>query len=321
MIDEVVRFLEPRAGGRYVDATLGGGGHALAILEASGPDGLLLGLDRDPDAIAATKSRLGAFEDRTTFVCDRYSRLKTVLEETGYGHPSERGPAVDGIVLDAGVSSYQLDTPDRGFSFRDDGPLDMRMSRSGQTCGELLDTVGERELARILKNYGETTHSRKLARAILERRESGELNTTGDLAELVVEIIEVGPRQKRIHPATQVFQALRIAVNQELRELEELCTRVPDLLADDGVAVIISFHRLEDRVVKRMFASHSRGPDIPASIPLTEDARGVGPLDVLTRRPIRPGEREVQRNPRARSARLRAARRRRDSTTQTSLRS
>ena len=313
MTEEVVRYLEPRAGGQYVDATLGGGGHALAILKASAPDGRLLGLDQDPDAIAAARERLHSFEHRITFVCNRYSHLKQVLLETGYGYPLSRGPAVDGIVVDAGVSSHQLDTPTRGFSFRDDGPLDMRMSRSGPTCGELLDTLEEKDLARILRQYGEVPMSRRLARRILEKRRSGELDSTRELAELVAGIVRRGPRKKRIHPATLVFQALRIAVNRELDELEALCHQVPDLLADDGVAVFIAFHRLEDREVKRAFASHSRGPDIPASVPITEDARAKGPLEVLTRRPVRPGEAEVGSNPRARSARLRAARRRTDS--------
>ena len=321
MTEEVVRYLEPRAGGRYVDATVGGGGHALAILEASAPDGQLLGLDLDPDAITAARQRLQSFGQRVTFVCDRYSHLKRVLAETGYGYALDRGPAVDGIIVDAGVSSHQLDTPARGFSFRNDGPLDMRMSRSGSTCGEILDAIDEDELARILREYGEARHSRRLARSILEKRRNGELRSTRELAELVAAMVKRGPRKGRIHPATQVFQALRIAVNRELDDLETLCSQVPDLLADQGVAVFIAFHRLEDKVVKGAFASHARGPDLPASVPLTEDARPKGTLEVLTRRPVSPSEAEVGRNPRARSARLRAARRRAVSSPETTQRS
>jgi len=310
MTDEVVQFLAPRDGGRYVDATLGGGGHAAAILEASSPTGTLLGIDRDPDAIEAARHRLAPFGDRVTLVCDRYSRLPEILKERSYGHPAEQGPEVDGLVLDAGVSSHQLDTPDRGFSFREDGPLDMRMGQSGMSCGELLDDLDNDALRRILREYGEVKRAGFLANRILERRREGALETTAQLADLVASLSPQRYGTKQIHPATLVFQALRIAVNGELDELSTLCDSLPAILRKTGVAVIISFHSLEDRTVKKAFIKNSRGPAIPAGVPLRQDEIELGPLEVLTRRPVRPAASEVETNARARSAKLRAVRRR-----------
>ena len=316
MTDEVVQFLEPRDGGRYVDATLGGGGHAAAILEASSPTGTLLGIDRDPDAIAAARHRLAAFGDRVTLVCDRYSRLPEILKEREYGHHAEHGPEVDGLVLDAGVSSHQLDTPDRGFSFREDGPLDMRMGQAGLSCAELLDQLDNDGLRRILREYGEVKRPGFIANRILEARRQGALETTAQLAELVASLSPPRYGAKQIHPATLVFQALRIAVNGELDELASLCDALPTILREAGVAVIISFHSLEDRTVKKAFNKNSRGPAIPAGVPLRQAELELGPLDVLTKRPVRPGATEIETNARARSAKLRAIRRRQERSSQ-----
>ena len=308
MANEVVQYIEPRAGGRYVDATLGGGGHAAAILEAAGPGGWLLGVDRDQEAIDAASVRLAEFGERAQVVQGRYGQLVSILDEAGYGHEVDGRRRVDGIVVDAGVSSHQLDTVGRGFSFREAGPLDMRMSQTGQTAGDLLDTLEVGQLAKILKDYGEVRRAGRVARAIIEARAQGRAANTAQLAAVVADITPGGVRFGRIHPATQVFQALRIAVNGELDDLDAFCQSLPDLLAEGGVAVVISFHSLEDRIVKRAFNSLSKGPDIPSSVPLTDAMRPRGPLEVLTRKPVRPSETEVDSNPRARSARLRAAR-------------
>lgn len=313
MLREVVAHLCPRAGGRYVDATLGGGGHAAAILEASAPDGQLLGVDRDPEAIAAARVRLAPFGERVTLVCDRYGRLPEVLRRTGYGAEGPDGAyCVDGLVLDAGVSSHQLDTAERGFSFANDGLLDMRMGADGPTCAQLLDRLDEPALAELLRRFGEVPDARRIAAAILRERRAGRLERTSQLAELVVALTPAKLRARsRTHPATRVFQALRIAVNEELADLEQVTDALPDVLCDGGVAAIISFHSLEDRIVKRALRRHEEGDRVPAGVPLRADQTTSGPLEVVTRQPLLPSDEEIAHNPRARSAKLRVARRRR----------
>jgi 16S rRNA (cytosine1402-N4)-methyltransferase len=282
LLEETLDALAPRSGGLYCDATLGGGGHSEAILERSAPDGRLIGVDRDPLALAAARERLAAHGDRVTFVHGSFGTLPALLDELGVGR-------VDGLLADVGVSSPQLDDPSRGFSFRQSGPLDMRMDTTrGLTAKELIDEQDAESLANLIYEYGEERRSRPIARSILKLRDAGELETTDDLRRAVIRV--TGPKRGRIDPATRTFQALRIAVNDELGELEALCGFAADLLNDDGVVALISFHSLEDRIVKWAF-------------------RGDEALKPLTKKPVQASDEEKQRNPRARTAKLRAARR------------
>ncbi len=284
LLEEALRWLAPRSGGRYVDCTVGAGGHAEALLEASAPDGELLGLDRDEAALRLATARLARFGARVTLRHAPFSEVGSVVRDV-FGSP------VDGLLADVGVSSMQLDRPERGFSFLREGPLDMRMdTSSGPTALQLLQRTPEPEIARILRDYGEERRARRIARALKTAVRAGRLRTTVDLRREVLGVLGA-PRPGRIDPATRTFQALRIAVNDELGELRALLAALPEVLADGAVAVIISFHSLEDRLVKHAFR---------------EDRR----LEVLTRRPTTASEPEVRRNRRARSAKLRAVRRR-----------
>lgn len=284
LCEETLRALDPRSGRVYVDATLGGGGHAEAILERSAPAGRLVAIDRDASALSAAGARLARFGERVTLVHGAFAELHRALAEAGV----ER---VHGLIADLGVSSPQLDRAERGFSLRAEGPLDMRMDpSSGETALELVGRLSERELADVIYQLGEERRSRPIARSIRRAYDEGQLTTTDDLRRAVVRA--VGPRRVGgIDPATRTFQALRIAVNDELGQLDALLARLPDVLEDDGVAVIIAFHSLEDRRVKHAF----RGSDV--WVP-------------LTKRPEIATEAERAENPRSRSAKLRAARRR-----------
>jgi 16S rRNA (cytosine1402-N4)-methyltransferase len=288
-----VEWLVPERGGFFVDATLGAGGHAEALL-ARGGGVRLLGIDRDPDALARARQRLARFGDRVTFREADFADLAAVLD--GF-------PAPDGILADLGVSSMQLDDGQRGFSFRRDGPLDMRMGRSGRSAADIVATASVEELTRIFRDFGEERMAAKIARGIVAERTRGPIQTTRHLARIVAE--EKGSREK-IDPATRVFQALRIEVNQELVALARFLAAASARLNEGGRLAVIAYHSLEDRIVKDAFRRESGvclcPPKLPACIC---GARMV--LRVLTRRPIRPGEAEVRRNPRSRSARLRVA--------------
>lgn len=282
MLEETLAHLTPTAGKVYVDATLGGAGHTSAILERSAPDGHVIGFDRDETALAAARHRLAERDSRVTFVHAPFAELGRMLPEVGHPH-------VDGVIADLGVSSPQLDHAERGFSFRADGPLDMRMDRSrGRTAAELIEDLSERELADVIYELGEERRSRPIARSIKRASGAGELETTSDLRRAVIRA--VGPKRGRVDPSTRTFQALRIAVNDELGQLDALLAALPDVLADGGVAVVISFHSLEDRKVKRFF-------------------KGQASLTPLTKKPQVASDEERARNPRSRSAKLRAARR------------
>jgi 16S rRNA (cytosine1402-N4)-methyltransferase len=283
MLAEVIAALSPRDGGFYVDATVGGAGHARAILEASAPRGRLVAIDRDPLAVSVAVERLAEFGDRAHVVHAEQLQLRDVLRELD-------APPVDGLIADLGVSSPQLDQAERGFSFNRPGPLDMRMDTSrGETAADLLARLDEGELADVLFQYGDERRSRPIARSIQRALTAGELHTTEDLRRAVVRV--AGPRRAgKIDPATRTFQALRIAVNGELDQLHALLDAVPDLLADGGVVAVISFHSHEDRMVKHAFR---------------DDAR----LESLTKRPLIASEAEQEQNPRSRSAKLRIARR------------
>jgi 16S rRNA (cytosine1402-N4)-methyltransferase len=298
LLIETVRLLAPERGGLFVDATLGLGGHSEAILEAA-PDTRVLGIDRDREALRLASERLSRFGPRFRAAHANHREIRRVLEEAGESEPA-------GILADLGVSSLQFDTPGRGFSFRHDAPLDMRMDAAGdeETAAELLARLPEEEIARIIYEYGEERRSRRIARRIVERREAGDpVRTTAELAELVARA--VGRKHgERIHPATQTFQALRIAVNRELEGLDAFLETAADLLQPQGRLAVISFHSLEDRTVKRTLRRLAGYCECPPRLPVCQcGARKA--LEILTRRPVVPGEREVEENPRARSAKLR----------------
>lgn len=285
--------------GVYLDGTFGRGGHARAILARLGPRGRVLAVDRDPEAVAAGQA-LAAEDPRFSIRRAAFSSLPGIAEEEGLlGR-------VDGILLDLGVSSPQLDAPERGFSFSGDGPLDMRMDPdSGESAAQWLSRAEEREIVRVLRDYGEERFAKRIARAICRARAERELRTTGELASLVAQAVPT--REPGKHPATRTFQALRIQVNGELDELRICLSRVCDLLAGGGRLVVISFHSLEDRIVKRFIRDESRGAAVPKGVPLRDDeiGRRLRPVGGA----VHASPEEVARNPRARSAVLRAAER------------
>jgi 16S rRNA (cytosine1402-N4)-methyltransferase len=299
LADETIDQLAPRSGEVYCDATVGGGGHAERILEASSPAGRLVGIDRDPAALAASRARLERFGDRVTLVHGAFGDARRILGGLGLA-------AVDGFVIDLGVSSPQLDQPERGFSFQREGPLDMRMdSTAGETAAALLQRVSVDELATILRDYGEERYARRIARAIKEAEARGELATTIELAALIAAAVPTRERHK--DPATRTFQALRIAVNDELGQLARFLNDCVELLNPGGRVVIIAFHSLEDGLVKNRFRDLARDSGLPADVAAQLGVRARPTLQLLTRKPIRPSDAEVALNPRARSARLRAA--------------
>ncbi len=297
LVEEVVGLLVVESGGVYVDATLGGGGHAEAILRSLSPQGRVVGVDRDPEAIAYAADRLAAFRERFTAVQARFSELREALAAQGID-------SVSGILFDLGVSSHQLDTPSRGFSFDKPGPLDFRMdSRSPLTAADVVNTWSERDLAEVLWKYGEERRSRKIARAIVTARQRRRLETTADLVDVVR---SVTPAPHRAKTLARVFQAIRIVVNEELDELEKGLAVALDLLKPGGRLVVIAYHSLEDRIVKQFFKREEPHCICPPEQPVCTCGR-PGRLRILTRKPVVASDEEVRQNPRARSARLRAA--------------
>jgi 16S rRNA (cytosine1402-N4)-methyltransferase len=303
MSDEVITTLAPAAGRLQIDATVGGGGHTERILEAASPDGRVLGLDADQAAIDRVSLRLARFGDRLVLRRANFRELATVAPAAGFG-------AVDGLFFDLGLSSFQLADRDRGFGFRAGGPLDMRFDVSrGVPAVELLDTLDADALAALFRRYGEEPAAWKIAKAIVSVRATTPVRTAEDLASLVERVVPVNPRvRRRTHPATRVFQALRIAVNEELDALEEGLAAAVDLLRPGGRLVVLSYHSLEDRIVKRFLAAERRGCVCPPQAPVCICGR-TPRLRLITRPSLTPTEAEVDANPRARSARLRAAER------------
>jgi 16S rRNA (cytosine1402-N4)-methyltransferase len=307
LLEETMKLLAPERGGLFVDCTVGLGGHSEAILKFS-LDTRVIGMDLDPAALAYSRQRLAPFGDRFRAFQANFRAIDAVLQQAG-----ERDP--NGVLADLGVSSMQFDSPERGFSFRFDAPLDMRMDPgAGDTAADLLQQLPESEIARIIFEYGEERHSRRIARRIVERREQGKpITTTTELADLVRHAAG-GHKRQQIHPATRTFQALRIAVNHELEGLGEFVESAVDLLIPDGRFAGISFHSLEDRILKRELRKLSGHCECPPRMPVCScGARKV--VEVLTKRPVAPGDREIDENPRARSAKLRACRKLKDDET------
>jgi 16S rRNA (cytosine1402-N4)-methyltransferase len=289
MLNEVLEMLSPRDGARYIDGTFGGGGYASAILEAA--DCQVLGIDRDPDAIARGQALVERFGGRLTLVQGEFSRMDEFTRES------------DGIVLDLGVSSFQFDQPARGFSFREDGPLDMRMSLSGESAADVVNTAEERTLTQIIARYGEEKNARRIARAIIAARP---ITGTAQLAAIVSEAQGPAALRLAIHPATRTFQALRIHVNDELGELERGLDAALNILKPEGRLVVVSFHSLEDRMVKHFLSQRSTSaPRASRHAPVSTPAHQAA-FQLLTTRPMIPSAAELASNPRARSAKLRA---------------
>jgi len=298
LLRETIESLAVKRGGLFVDCTVGLGGHSEAILQTS-PDAQVLGIDRDEEALRLARERLAEFGGRFRAVRADFRELTRVLA-------TAEVKAVRGILADLGVSSLQLDSPSRGFSFRHEAPLDMRMDMSsGETAAELLGRLSEVEIARLIFEYGEERHSRRIARRIVARREAGEpVTSTTELAKLVERAI--GGKKRRIHPATRTFQALRIAVNRELEGLDQFVADAFDALEPHGRLAVISFHSLEDRIIKRTLLKLSGRCQCPPRLPQCAcGARQV--IEIVTRRPLTPTEDEIAENPRARSAKLRIA--------------
>ncbi len=302
LVAEIIASLQCRTGAVYLDGTLGGGGHAFAILRSSAPDGRVIGIDADGDALRQAEKHLASFGDRKILVKGNFADMKTILS----GMKIEE---VEGILLDLGVSSHQLDTAERGFSFTLDAPLDMRMDRDrGPSAYDLVHTLAREELKRILREFGEERMAGRISRAIVKRRTLSPIRTTNDLAGVVTGAMPKVRGPVRIHPATRTFQALRIAVNDELANLQQALADGMELLKPGGRFSVISFHSLEDRIVKNAFHTAEKGCICPPDLPVCACGRKPT-MKVLTRKPVLPGEEEIRDNPRARSAKLRTAER------------
>lgn len=300
LLEEVLAYLNPRSKGLYVDCTVGGGGHSLEILRRSSPDGRLVGLDQDPNALKAAARRLAPYAQRVTLVQENFVNLPRVLARVGIS-------VVDGLLYDLGVSSPQLDIPERGFSYMQDGPLDMRMDPSGAiTARDLVNKLKEEDLAGIIARYGEERWARRVAAFIVRTRQYKPIETTSELVEIIKQAIPAKSRRTGSHPARRTFQALRIAVNQELDILPGALREAVNLLRPGGRICVITFHSLEDRLVKRLFQELARPCICPPKFPRCICGRQPL-LRIVTTHPVEPSARELKENPRARSARLRVA--------------
>jgi 16S rRNA (cytosine1402-N4)-methyltransferase len=301
MPEEVLHWLNPQPDGIYLDGTIGGGGHAKLILDTA-PGCRLIGLDRDPAALRQATTVLAPYGERVSLQQATFDQAGQVLRQLGI-------ELLDGMLLDLGVSSHQLDTPERGFSFRHDAPLDMRMNpQVGQTAADVVNGFEEAELARIFFEYGEERFSRRIARKIVARRGEAPITRTSELAQLVRQAVPGGNRPGRIHPATRVFQALRIFVNDELEQVRIGVDRGIDLLKPGGRLVVISFHSLEDRIVKHLFRERARGCICPPRLPVCQ-CNKQPEVKLLSRKGATPKAAEIEINPRSRSAVLRAVER------------
>jgi 16S rRNA (cytosine1402-N4)-methyltransferase len=297
--DEVIQFLKPQPGGTYLDGTLGGGGHAGLVLERCTPGGILVGIDQDQEALQAAGRRLADFGTATRLVHGNFGELKQHLDRLEI-------PALDGFILDLGVSSHQLDSAGRGFSFQQDAPLDMRMDTScGKTAADLLNDLPEPELERIIRDYGEERWAKRIALFIVKARQETPIEKTLQLVDIIKGAVPKAKWDERIHPATRTFQAIRIAVNRELENLEKGLRAALDHLKPEGRGVVISFHSLEDRIVKHLFREYASGCTCPRNFPVCA-CNNTPRVQVLTGRPVTATPQELEINPRSRSAKLRA---------------
>ena len=302
MLEECIEFLKIRQDGVYVDGTLGGAGHSSEILKRLGSKGLLIGIDQDLNAIDAARKKLSSIDTKGHFIIKHtnFENIREAIEE-------QKRDSVDGVLLDLGVSSYQLDEGERGFSYQHDAPLDMRMNQNDTFDAQtLVNTWSRDELSRIIRDYGEERWASRVAEFIVRSRETQKINTTGELVDIIKAAIPAAARREGPHPAKRTFQAIRIAVNRELEVLENLLKDVTELLSPGARVAIITFHSLEDRIVKKAFHEQAQGCICPKDLPIC--VCGVKPkLKVITRKPITASENELAQNPRARSAKLRVA--------------
>ena len=298
LYEESIAALNVRNGGLYVDGTLGGGGHSYGIL--SGADCSLIGIDQDTEAISAASKRLKKFDGRFTAVNNNFCNIKSILAELNVS-------GIDGALLDIGVSSYQLDNPERGFSYMHDAPLDMRMNaRGGKTARDVVNTYSVEELTRIFYEYGEERWSKRVAEYIAERREKELVETTFELVDIIKAAIPQRARSEGGHPAKRIFQAIRIEVNDELEVLKKAIADFTDCLNKGGRLAIITFHSLEDRIVKQAFADKAKGCICPKEFPVCVCGRKPE-IKIISRKPVLPSKEETERNPRSKSAKLRVA--------------
>ena len=299
LLYETIDSLNVKPDGIYVDGTLGGGGHALEVCRRLGEYGRLIGIDQDADAIAAASERLRDYEDRVTIVRSNYEEIQSVLKDLGI-------EKADGIYLDLGVSSYQLDTPERGFTYReDDAPLDMRMDqRNTQTAADIVNTYSEFDLYRIIRDYGEDKFAKNIAKHIVRARETKRIETTGELTEIIKEAVPAKVRAVGGHPSKKTFQAIRIELNQELEVLNNSIDTMIDLLKPGGRLAVITFHSLEDRIVKNRFRNNENPCTCPPDFPVCVCGK-VSKGRVITRKPVVPSEEEIEGNKRSKSSKLR----------------
>ena len=302
LLNETLEYLDPKPGGVYIDGTLGGAGHSSEIVKRIVPGGVLIGIDQDSNAIDAAKRRLEAYKDNVVIVRDNFRNIKAIALQKGFKE-------VDGILLDIGVSSHQLDEKERGFSYMQDGPLDMRMdTESSLDASDIVNNSSEQELIRILRDYGEEKWAVRIAKFIAEERKNNRIDTTFKLADIIQRAIPAAARRDGGHPAKRTFQALRIAVNDELQVLEEALIDAARLLKPGGRLVVITFHSLEDRIVKKIFNNMEKPCTCPPQLPVC--ACGKEPLlRVITKKPVTAGVEELKVNTRSKSAKLRAAER------------
>jgi len=302
MLDECIDYLNIRANGVYVDATLGGAGHSSEILKRLGPEGLLIGIDQDQDAIRAAGQKLENVQTQGRYVL-YHTNFEKIREVIGM----QKLKAVDGVLMDLGVSSYQLDEGERGFSYQQDAPLDMRMNKSEEMdAAWVVNNLSREELTRIIREYGEEKWASRIAEFIVKSRETQKITTTGQLVDIIKAAIPAAARREGPHPAKRTFQAIRIAVNRELEVLEKTLGEIIDFLNPGGRLAVITFHSLEDRIVKQIFKDKAQGCICPGDFPKCVCGR-TPQIRILTRKPVTPSEDELERNPRARSAKLRVA--------------
>jgi 16S rRNA (cytosine1402-N4)-methyltransferase len=299
MLAEILDYLEPRNGRTFVDCTVGGGGHALEIVRRIAPDGRLVGLDRDEEAISAASDKLREYSGNVILEKGNFADLSAIAEKLCI-------ESVDGVLLDLGVSSHQLDSAERGFSFRHDAPLLMRMGSEGITARELVNTLSEKKLAELMWKYGEERWAKRIAKFIVDRRARQPIETTSELVDVILAAVPTGARPETIHAATKVFMSLRVAVNCELEALQAGLDAAIRLLARGGRVCVLSYHSLEDRIAKEGFAKHAGRCVCPSALPVCV-CGAEKTIRILTRRPAVPSEAEVRANPRARSAKLRVA--------------